>query len=47
MAFDFLLNMIWLPIGVVRTYGFRSAHDAFLTTCESFDTVLLFVLNHH
>ena len=34
MAVDFLLNMIWLPIGVVRTYGFRSAHDAFLLTCE-------------
>ncbi|KAF8325467.1 amino acid/polyamine transporter I [Cantharellus anzutake] len=32
MAVDFLLNMIWLPIGVVKTYGFRSAHDAFLTT---------------
>jgi len=32
MAVDFLLNMIWLPIGVVRTYGFRSAHDAFLLT---------------
>ncbi|KAF9518418.1 hypothetical protein BS47DRAFT_1371047 [Hydnum rufescens UP504] len=32
MAVDFLLNMIWLPIGVSKSYGFRSAHDAFLTT---------------
>lgn len=34
MAVDFLLNMIWFPIGVSRTYGFRSAHEAFLTTCR-------------
>jgi translation initiation factor 5B len=26
---DFLLNLIWLPIGVSRTYGFRSAKDVF------------------
>ncbi|QRV72295.1 amino acid permease [Ceratobasidium sp. AG-Ba] len=32
MILDFLLCIIWLPIGVSRTYGFRSAHDAFLTT---------------
>ncbi|PNP48266.1 hypothetical protein TGAM01_v200608 [Trichoderma gamsii] len=29
---DFLLNMIWLPIGTAQTIGFRSAHDAFMTT---------------
>lgn len=29
---DFVLNMIWLPIATKRTYGFRSAHDAFMTT---------------
>lgn len=29
---DFLLNMIWLPIGVVNTWGFRTTHDAFMTT---------------
>lgn len=29
---DFVLNMIWLPIGTARTIGFRSAHDAFMTT---------------
>ncbi|KAK7747872.1 hypothetical protein SLS53_001123 [Cytospora paraplurivora] len=29
---DFVLNMIWLPIATKRTIGFRSAHDAFLTT---------------
>lgn len=27
-----MLNVIWLPIGVAHTIGFRSAHDAFLTT---------------
>lgn len=29
---DFLLNMIWLPIGTAQTYGFRTAHEAFMTT---------------
>ncbi|KAF6818174.1 amino acid transporter [Colletotrichum sojae] len=29
---DFVLNMIWLPIATKNTIGFRSAHDAFLTT---------------
>ncbi|EFQ34806.1 hypothetical protein CGRA01v4_01678 [Colletotrichum graminicola] len=30
---DFILNMIWLPVAASKsTYGFRSAHDAFLTT---------------
>lgn len=29
---DFLLNLIWLPIGVSDTYGFRTAHEAFMTT---------------
>jgi len=29
---DFLLNTIWLPIGTAHTYGFRTAHEAFLTT---------------
>ncbi|EGX92642.1 amino acid transporter, putative [Cordyceps militaris CM01] len=29
---DFVLNLVWLPIATSRTYGFRSAHDAFLTT---------------
>lgn len=29
---DFLLNMIWLPIGVVNTWGFRTTHEAFMTT---------------
>ncbi|BFZ57096.1 hypothetical protein PYCC9005_004146 [Savitreella phatthalungensis] len=28
---DFILNIIWFPIAVSKTYGFRSAHDAFLT----------------
>lgn len=27
---DFVLNVIWFPIAVSKTYGFRSAHDAFL-----------------
>lgn len=29
---DFALNMIWLPVATSRTIGFRSAHDAFMTT---------------
>ena len=30
---DFLLCLIWLPIGVSRTYGFRSAKEVFTSTC--------------
>jgi translation initiation factor 5B len=33
---DFLLCLIWLPIGVSRTYGFRSAKDVFTATCQYF-----------
>lgn len=30
---DFVLNMIWLPVATSKSiYGFRSAHDAFMTT---------------
>ncbi|PMB65285.1 Thiamine transporter thi9 [Beauveria bassiana] len=29
---DFILNLVWLPIATSKTYGFRSAHDAFMTT---------------
>ncbi|WWD21329.1 hypothetical protein CI109_105813 [Kwoniella shandongensis] len=29
MLVDTLLNLIWLPIGVSRTYGFRSASEVF------------------
>ncbi|KIJ19787.1 hypothetical protein PAXINDRAFT_25612, partial [Paxillus involutus ATCC 200175] len=29
---DFFLCVIWLPIGVSKTYGFRSASDVFTTT---------------
>ncbi|KAF8659526.1 hypothetical protein AX16_001825 [Volvariella volvacea WC 439] len=32
MSADFLLCVIWLPIGVSRTYGFRSAKDVFTMT---------------
>ncbi|KAJ9144951.1 Thiamine transporter thi9 [Pleurostoma richardsiae] len=32
VVLDFLLNMIWLPIATSRTIGFRSTHDAFMTT---------------
>lgn len=35
MLADFLLVVIWLPIGVSKTYGFRSAKDVFTMTCES------------
>ena len=36
MMLDFLLCLIWLPIGVSKTYGFRSAKDVFTMTCSSF-----------
>ncbi|KAL2220354.1 amino acid permease [Thermoascus aurantiacus ATCC 26904] len=29
---DFFLNLIWFPIGAHSTWGFRSAHEAFMTT---------------
>lgn len=32
MFLDFMLCLIWLPVGVSKTYGFRSVHDAFLAT---------------
>ena len=34
MMVDFLLCVVWLPIGVSRTYGFRSAEDVFTQVCE-------------
>lgn len=34
--FDFLLCLIWLPIGVSKTYGFRSAKEVFTTRCRCF-----------
>jgi len=34
MMLDFLLCLIWLPIGVSKTYGFRTAKDVFTMTCE-------------
>ncbi|KKY15409.1 putative amino acid [Diplodia seriata] len=32
VVLDFVMNLIWLPIGTANTYGFRSTHDAFMTT---------------
>ena len=32
---DFFLCLIWLPIAVHNTYGFRSAKDVFTLTCTS------------
>ncbi|EEQ28870.1 amino acid permease [Microsporum canis CBS 113480] len=29
---DFLMNVIWLPIGAHNTWGFRTPHEAFLVT---------------
>lgn len=29
---DFFLNLIWLPIGTAQTWGFRTPHEAFMTT---------------
>jgi hypothetical protein len=34
LMLDFFLCVIWLPIGVSKTYGFRSAKDVFTMTCE-------------
>jgi hypothetical protein len=34
MMLDFFLCLIWLPIGVSKTYGFRSAQEVFTQTCE-------------
>lgn len=36
MMLDFFLCVIWLPIGVSRTYGFRPAKDVFTMTCTSY-----------
>lgn len=33
MMFDLLLNVIWLPIAASKTYGLRTAHEAFWNTC--------------
>jgi len=33
---DFLLCLIWLPIGVSKTYGFRTAGEVFTQTCKYF-----------
>lgn len=30
---DFFLCLIWLPIGVSKTYGFRSAKEVFTMSC--------------
>ncbi|MCJ1304257.1 hypothetical protein MMC08_007069 [Hypocenomyce scalaris] len=38
IALDILLNMIWLPIGVSRTYGFRSAEFVFTSTYNGGET---------
>ncbi|PWY83569.1 amino acid transporter [Aspergillus heteromorphus CBS 117.55] len=29
---DFILNLVWLPIGAHETYGLRTTHEAFMTT---------------
>lgn len=36
MMADFILCLIWLPIGVSKTYGFRSAKEVFTMTCMFF-----------
>ena len=33
LMLDFFLCLIWLPIAVHNTYGFRSAKFAFTSTC--------------
>ncbi|KKK15794.1 amino acid permease, partial [Aspergillus ochraceoroseus] len=32
VVLDFLLNIIWLPIGAHNTWGFRTAEEAFMST---------------
>src|ERR1700737_2321307 len=36
MVLDFMLCLIWLPIGVSKTYQFRTASEAFFTTSMYF-----------
>jgi amino acid transporter len=38
ITLDMLLNFIWLPIGVSRTYGFQSAEFVFTSTYNGGDT---------
>ena len=38
IAIDILLNFIWLPIGVSKTYGFQSAEFVFTSTYNGGDT---------
>jgi translation initiation factor 5B len=40
MMLDFFLCVVWLPIGVSKTYGFRSAKDVFTMTCMSWLNLL-------
>ena len=40
LMLDFFLCLIWLPIGVSKTYGFRSASDVFTMTCASLSGVV-------
>ena len=42
MMLDFLLCLIWLPIGVSKTYGFRSAREVFTRTCTSSLLILFY-----
>ena len=38
---DFFLCVIWLPIAVHNTYGFRSAKFVFTSTCTSNENVFM------
>ena len=38
ITIDILLNLIWLPIGVSKTYGFQSAEFVFTSTYNGGDT---------
>jgi hypothetical protein len=39
---DFFLCLIWLPIAVHNTYGFRSAKFVFTSTCTSNEKAFIF-----
>jgi hypothetical protein len=47
MMLDFFLCVIWLPIGVSKTYGFRSAKDVFTATCMSAELTFCVRVSFH
>ena len=46
LMLDFFLCLIWLPIAVHNTYGFRSAKFVFTSTCMSNDIFMVDWIAH-